>query len=411
MDRLQELLKARDKPFEKVSHAIERSRLNNEDRKYNQIVYDNELKQANLYNQSSMPNTGKDIGVGFKINVYVIRLTQLLSVKADLEKALSTFFATGMSVQRLRGATREAQVATDFFRKADILSTYNELMLYIKTYAQDIINDDAFKAQVFNTSFNPLIQLFLDTASLYPTFFNQLPAPSMSRTIPPVERAEERKVYETAREQSIGCYSLLNTMATFMNNLIFRPIVKDDVSKYISDNNVKEIFKKNPQAPEPIAPQQPPEQAPQDPNAPPPPIAPALPVLNPDDDRIITGIVENYMQTVNRILFRHSSNDAQDAIDAVLPNFQPLDAVANRAVVRNVKTKIGEIRTALGLPDKSKPTQANIQTAEQAYQQYLALKAQQAPPHLNLFLPHLNKTLIELHTIRLVELFHYKFQN
>lgn len=380
MDRLQELLKSRDKPFEKVSHAIERSRLNNEDRKYNQIVYDNELKQANLYNQSSMPNTGKDIGVGFKINVYVIRLTQLLSVKADLEKALSTFFATGMSVQRLRGATREAQVATDFFKKADILSTYNELMLYIKTYAQDIINDDAFKAQVFNTSFNPLIQLFLDTASLYPTFFNQLPAPSMTRTIPPAERAEERKVYETAREQSIGCYSLLNTMATFMNNLIFRPIVKDDVSKYISDNNVKEIFKKNPQAPEPIAPQQPPEQAPQDPNAPPPPIAPALPVLDPNDDQIITGIVENYMQQVNRILFRHSSNDAQDAIDAVLPNFQPLDAVANRAVVRNVKTKIGEIRTALGLPDKSKPTQANIQTAEQAYQQYLALKAQQAPP-------------------------------
>ena len=91
MDRLQSLLNGRKDPESKdknVNHAIERSMLNNADRKFNKVVYDNELKQANLYNQSSMPNSGKDIGVGFKINVYTIRLTQLLSVKADLEKGL-----------------------------------------------------------------------------------------------------------------------------------------------------------------------------------------------------------------------------------------------------------------------------------------------------------------------------------
>ena len=84
MDRLEALLNGRKlhvrDPVSKdqVNHATERARLNNADRYFNQRIYDNELKQANLYNQSAMPNDSKDINVGFKINVYVIRLTQLL---------------------------------------------------------------------------------------------------------------------------------------------------------------------------------------------------------------------------------------------------------------------------------------------------------------------------------------------
>ena len=194
MDRLQALLNGRNptvrdpKSVNTVSHATERSRLNNADRHFNQIVYDNELKQANLYNQSAMPQSGKDIGVGFKINVYVIKLTSLLGMKGDLEKTLTNFFGkpsdptnpqiVGVPLQRMRGTTKESAIATDFFKKADILQTYNELMLYIKTYAQDIISDDAFKAQIFNSSFNPLIQLLQDTSALYPDFFGSLPAPT-----------------------------------------------------------------------------------------------------------------------------------------------------------------------------------------------------------------------------------------
>jgi|688.fasta_scaffold04419_18 hypothetical protein len=271
MDRLQSLLKGR-KPVvkdpvsvEKVNHATERARLNNEDRKYNRIVYDNELKQANLYTQTVMPNTGKDIGVSFKINVYVVKLTQLLTNKAELEKTLSNIFAQGVSVQKLRATTRETQIASDFFKKADLLSVYNELMLYIKTYAQDLISDDSFKAQIFNTSFNPLVQLLLDTSALYPAFFSQVPPPTVTRQEPRTEKADERKIYETLREQSIGSYALLNTMASFINNLIFRPIVKDDISKYISDNRVIEIFRSNSLTPTVVIPQPPvlPQPAPQ----------------------------------------------------------------------------------------------------------------------------------------------------
>jgi len=405
MDRLQALLKGRKPPHPHVegrkkpslaliNHASERAKLNNEDRKYNQIVYDNELKQANLYNQSAMPDTGKDIGVSFKINVYIIRLTQQLGIKQDLEKALSTFFATGVSVQRLRGATREAQVATDFFKKADILSTYNELMLYIKTYASDIVSDDAFKAQIFNTSFNPLIQLLLDTSTLYPLFFNQLPAPSMTRTVPPSERAEERKIYEVAREQSIGCYSLFNTMATFLNNLIFRPIVKDDISKYIKDNNVAEIFRKNPFV-DPIAPIDPnvpqPQQgqqgqqgqpAPLDPNAQPQPPAQAVPANSADQGQI-NEIVARYMNSLQRILFTKDSTDALDAYNnAVAENYiiESPQASMKRKVIAAIKRRIEAVRGSVNLPvGASANVPQNIADAEQAWQQ-LQAQAQPAQP-------------------------------
>lgn len=212
MDRLQALLNGR-KPHvrdpitkEKVNHATERARLNNADRYFNQKVYDNELKQANLYNQTSMPDTAKDVGVGFKINVYVIRLTQLLGQKQELNTMLLNFFTAGVSLSKLRGTTREAQTATDFFKKGEILATYNELMTYIKTFGQEIINDQSFQSQMFNSSFNPLTQLMTETANLYPAFFDLMKPPT--NVGQPTENESERKIYETAREQSIGCYSL-----------------------------------------------------------------------------------------------------------------------------------------------------------------------------------------------------------
>jgi len=387
MDRLQALLNGRTPKVkdpvsvDKVNHATERARLNNEDRKYNKIVYDNELKQANLYNQSVMPNTGKDIGVGFKINVYVIKLTQLLGVKGDLEKALTNFFASGVSIQRLRGTTKEAQTATDFFKKADILSTYNELMLYIKTYAQDIISDDSFKSQIFNSAFNPLVQLLLDTSALYPAFFEQLPPPT--NVGQPTEDKGERKIYDTAREQSIGCYSLFNTMADYINNMIFRPIVKEDVSKYIKDNNVRTIFSRNPLAPAPViipvpipAPVGP--QPGGQPGGPPQPPQAQVPVLDPTDDNAITRLVEAKQAGENRFLFLKSSQDVADIVQQAQQDFQPLTPQQYATLARNLKAKIADIRRANGLGVQTQGSPANIQIATLAYQQ--AQQGQPAPP-------------------------------
>ena len=380
MDRLQALLngrtpKVRDPhTLEKVNHATERARLNNEDRKYNQIVYDNELKQASQYNQSAAPNTGRDIGVGFKINVYVNKLTQLMGQKEELEKVLLNYFAAGVSVQKLRGTTKEAQVATEFFKKGDILGTYNELMLYIKTYAQDIIRDDAFKAQIFNSSFNPLIQLFLDTSALYPAFFNKLPAPSNAAT--PAEDKSERKIYETAREQCMGCYSLFNVMALFMNTLIFRPIVKEDVANYMKNEKVLEIFKRNPQAPAPVppapivAPIQPggqPGGQPQPP--PPPPPQPVQPAFDPNNDAYITQLIDNAQQQLGRYLFVKTSGDVGNIVGDVVQGDPTISQQDLGTLASNLTQKIKDIRTAAGLKPGVKENATNIQQSTLKYQQ------------------------------------------
>jgi len=382
MDRLQALLNGR-KPnvkdpvsVSKVSHATERARLNNEDRKYNQIVYDNSLKQANLYNQSIMPNTAKDIGISFKINVYIIKLTQLLGNKGELEKMLKNYFTVGVSIQKLRGTTKESQIATDFFKKGEILSTYNELMLYIKTYATDIIQDDSFKSQIFNSSFNPLTQLLNDTAELYPDFFNSLPKPSNAGN--PNENRSERKIYEVAREQCIGCYSLFNTMADFVNNLIFRPIVKEDVSKYIKDNRVKATFETNPMAPAPIRPNLPFNPAGPVPVGPPavepiqgdpfglpdpqtPAVGPAgLPELNPDNPDIINDIITRYSNSIQRYLINiDNQNDSIKALEFSQDQYKKIPSSAIRkAILKKIQERIAEIKTGKGIQKKNQESQA-----------------------------------------------------
>lgn len=398
MDRLQALLNGRTPKLkdpvsvDKVNHATERARLNNEDRKYNQIVFDNEVKQANLYNQSVMPNTGKDIGVGFKINVYIIKLTQLLGYKGELEKALLNYFASGVSIQKLRGTTKEAQIATDFFKKGEILATFNELMLYVKTYANDIINDDSFRSQIYNSSFNPLIQLLNDTSALYPAFFGLIPKPSNAGQ--PTENASERKIYETAREQSIGCYSLFNTMTEFLNNGIFRPITKEDVAKYIKDNNVREIFSRNRVATDPLIapipaplfpinppqpPPPPPERIPEpfpnpqqgqqgQPAPAPPQPAPQAPAFNPADDAYITQLVEAKQAIEARYLFVKSSQDVADIIAEVRQANPQMTPQEERTLSSNLKNKIKELRGQAGLAVGSQESQANIAEATRVYQ-------------------------------------------
>lgn len=395
MDRLQALLNGRKLQVkdpvskEQVNHATERARLNNADRYFNQRIYDNELKQANLYNQSSMPNTAKDLNVGFKINVYVIRLSQLLGFKSDLDKMLTNFFAAGVSIQKLRGTTREAQTATDFFKKSEILATYNELMLYIKTFAQEIINDDAFKAQIFNASFNPITQLLGDTANLYPVFFDKLPPPERSAG---VERADQRKVYETIREQSIGCYSLFNTMSNFINNMIFRPIVKDDVELYIKDNGVKQIFTQNSLNPPAIIPIPAPLQPALDPNAPdpnaPPPAQPQQAYFDPTPANLRQA-VEAYSASLNppRYLFSVDSaanpNTDLDGVYQSIPDKDP--ATPAEFFKKKIGKEIIAIREEVKLahpefPKRSVQSPANVNVAIQLYADDNQQQGQQGGP-------------------------------
>jgi hypothetical protein len=252
------------------------------------------------------------------------------------------------------------------------------------------INDDAFKAQIFNSSFNPLTQLLGDTANLYPAFFDKLPPPEISQG---VEKADQRKVYETIREQSIGCYSLFNTMSNFINNMIFRPIVKEDVELYIRDNGVKQIFAKNdlnPPAVVPIpAPLQPQPQLPDpnapDPNAPPAPPPPAIFDATPANLR---QAVEQYSASLNppRYLFSSDSatnpNTDLDGVYQSIPNKNPATpaeffkkkiALAIQAIRQEVKLA----HPAENFPKQAVQSPTNVLVAQRLYAEDFNLQAPQ----------------------------------
>lgn len=381
LDRLEALFKHKHGNIGKLSHSSERSALNNEDKKYNKIVYDNEIRQANLYNQSVMPDPAKDIGISFKINQYVIRLTQILGNKVELEKILSAQFAAKVPLTKLRGTTREAQIIGEFFKKSDSIATYNELMSYINTFGGDIKTDDSFRQQIYNTALNPLVQLLLTTAALYPPFFQSVPPPTNVGT--PTEKTDERKVYETAREQSLGCYSLYSVMASNINNLIFKPITKEDVETYIVNEKVRIIFTENPLAPQPA-----PAPAPQpDPLAPQPvgPIQPApQPVgpINPDDENLMDEIIANYEQQLNppRFLLKSEFLEAYNAFKPQLDaRFLPLRGQAKDAFTQNLKNRIREVLAANGLDPDLKRSGPNIQSLEDAYADAQGQQAAPAP--------------------------------
>jgi hypothetical protein len=369
LDRLEALFKHKHSNIGKLSHSSERAALNNEDKKFNKIVYDNEIKQANLYNQSVMPDPAKDIGVSFKINQYVIRLSQILGTKSELEKVLSAQFSAGVPLTKLRGTTREAQVIGEFFKKSDSIATFNELISYINTFGNDIRTDDSFRQQIYNSSINPLVDLFNATAALYPAFFQSVPPPT--NVGKPEEKTDERKVYETVRQQSLGCYSVYSLMASNLNNYIFRPITKEEVEKYIVKENIKAIFTENPLAPQPA-----PAPAPLDPLAPQPaplPPAPAvLPVLEADNEGVMDEIIVNYEQQQNppRLLLKSDFMAAYEAFKPQLDaRFKPLKGQAKNTFTENLKNRIRETLAVEGFDPDLKRSPAAIQALEQAYAQ------------------------------------------
>jgi len=155
MDRLKKLLDAhpvshqRDKKdTQGLSREAERTQLNTADARFNKQVYQNEVRQANAYEQSAMPPTPADVGVSFKIGSFVNKLSQLLGFKADLQTQLQALISIGSaSPARLIQDARLISISTDFFKIVDILATYNELENYIQLYAPQIRSSSDFAAR------------------------------------------------------------------------------------------------------------------------------------------------------------------------------------------------------------------------------------------------------------------------
>jgi len=287
MDRLKALLgdqpaRQRDKSDRGAdSREKERSILNHADAKYNKQVYENEKRQADLYDQSQMPESSRDVGVSFKIGSFVNKISQLLSFKNDLFTQLSALINLGTSPSRLLTDSRLISIATDYFKMTDIIANYNELVNYINLYAPQMKADEDFKSGVNTTYLLPLLALLQQTANLYVAGFNAFPNARQGNQI-------DRDAYDRMRNASSIAYSTIMLMNENLKNAIYQPISKQAVEKYESDKNVRgQVFGRNPFPVVPIVPDpnlQPPpggqpggQPAPLDPNAPQPGGQPAQP--------------------------------------------------------------------------------------------------------------------------------------
>ena len=386
MDRLKALLgdqpaRQRDKDDSGGdSRERERSILNHADAKYNKAVYENEKRQANLYEQSQMPESSKDVGVSFKIGSFVNKISQLLSFKNDLYSQLQALINLGTSPSRLLTDSRLISIATDYFKMTDIIANFNELVNYINLYAPQMKSDEDFKTGVNTTYLLPLIALLDQTAELYVAGYNQFP----NKEGVLVEKNKiDRDAYERMRNASALAYSTIMLMKDNLKNAIYQPITKQAVEKYESDKGVRrQTFNRNPfpvvPVQDPLAQQQQQQGAPaqqqqqqqqQQQGAP----AQTGRLPQADISQVLTAIANEARQT-NRVPYYSDATKIYDATDFGTRGLRVKGVVAQI---------VGDVREALGLARNTKPSAKNDQISSQAYasnQAYFQDLAQGQPP-------------------------------
>jgi hypothetical protein len=272
-DKLKGLLSQRERKVPDAVRLKEMNQVRNYNRNQFAKVFDLEKQQVNREKESIQPASAKDVGSAFKLQVYILKLNQILQLKQETFQSLTTSLASGVDIDpavaqaaqagdrqamaavaaaqakkitALRGTRgTEATLATSFFSKAELLAAFNEMMAFIKLFMPDLTGNNRQMEQIYSAYLTPLTNLLKQVQGLYPAFFETIPAPrAPARGIP----TEERQTYELMRQQSMYLYALLGTMGEFLDDENLRPLVAQDVSLYIKENRVSQIFTSNPLA-------------------------------------------------------------------------------------------------------------------------------------------------------------------
>lgn len=266
------------------SYAVERARLNNADRYFNEQVYSLEKQGAQLYNSSNMPMNNVAKGKLYKIQAFANPLLGSLRGKLTLYQQLST------QVEFLRAKTRTEGGATgdlvlkpeilknNYFGSKESLTEFNALMNYVNEYVKVLINGDAkFLEDVKTAVFIPIIQLLNQVIVSYANFYNILPD---------YENKAQELVKKALKDLCEKNYILYAVMFKLINDSEYRPLTDSDIQTYRRANNVDgEILDSFPRAfpsgiPLPPTPAPFPVAPPLAPIAPPVPVAPLpLPIL------------------------------------------------------------------------------------------------------------------------------------
>lgn len=286
-DRLKQLLGKKEKKVPDMIRNREMNDVRNYNRNQQQKVYENELRQVQMYGDTQAPPSAKDIGSAFKLQVYVLKINQLLQAKQDAIGALK-LAVSGTALAQLRGPITAPYVNT-VWGKSELLTAFNEMMAFIKIYMGDIFSSDRVRDNAYQSYLTPLSDNITDTQNLYPVFNASL----VPRGDSVQARTADEAVKKLFTEQSVAVFSMLGAMADDIVIQRLRPINADDVDGYAKKNNVTEIFARGGKAPLPTIPLLPPGQSilpekqgqpnvPYDPSQPPPPQPqPQSPPLSP----------------------------------------------------------------------------------------------------------------------------------
>jgi len=278
-DRLKKLLGMKEKRVPDMVRHREMNDVRNYNRNQQARVFENEKRQVARYADTNAPESAKDIGSAFKLQVYTLKLNGLLQAKQDAVQQVELVIGTANAGQQINlGASqlRDARLApylNTVFGKAEVVSTFNEMMSFIKTYMQDIFSNDRVRDNAYTSFLTPLSQNLVATANQYPDFYSSLGERGGR------QGDNDRRAKAIFRQQAIQQFALLMAMAENINIQALRPISAQDVEAYASKNDVSQIIATRGRAvvPGPAPLPAGPPILPQRPDEPPPPAPPALP--------------------------------------------------------------------------------------------------------------------------------------
>lgn len=271
-DKLKKLLGITAKKVPDMVRAREMNDVRNYNRNQQAKVFENEKRQVARYADTNAPQSAKDIGSAFKLQVYTLKINGLLQAKQDSIRQIELVIGTANAGQVTLGASqlRDARLApylNTTFGKSEIIQTFNEMMAFIKTYMGDIFSNDRVRDNAYTSFLTPLSNAFIACANEYPDFYSSLGVRGGQAG------ANDLTAKAIFRQQAIQVFSLLMTCAENINIQALRPITASDIDSYSTKNEVDDIIANRGRAvvpgPAPLPPA--PSILPDRPDEPPPP--------------------------------------------------------------------------------------------------------------------------------------------
>lgn len=236
------------KPVSDAVRKREMDEVRNYNRRQQQKVFNFERQQANAYQQDQKDPEPQDVGNSFKLQQYVSKLNTLLQQKQDIFNQLLLALPQMDTPLKLRGATSEARGTSTFLSRAEIMPAFNDMMFFIASSFQDINSVDRVRQAVYQQYLTPLTALFRETATLYPQFVGQIPAPRG-------RQADFNIAKASVKDDAEDSYAMMRVMADYIEDGIFRPVTQKDIDTRKKEDQVGLLFDSASQG-------QPPPQAP-----------------------------------------------------------------------------------------------------------------------------------------------------